>query len=101
MAIQDLIGVVARLAPVHDVEGQILHDGAYHLVALLPRVDELALVPRPDIKPFVVADDTFLGVVEIPFAHLADGDLNWLYFHHFSATSGFLFLISSLGYVCM
>lgn len=74
--------ILLHLAPVNNIQGQALQDGADNLVALVIFIDELTLILRANIKTVIIADNTFFCVVEIALADFTDSHFKFLYVHH-------------------
>src|SRR5699024_5385392 len=85
LAVQHLepVGTVLflYLTPIHHVERQALHDGANDFITLSVFIDELPLILRSYIKALVIANDTFLCVVEIALTDFANSNFQFIYLH--------------------
>lgn len=85
LPVNHFVLVVADNAPVHDVEGESLHDGVDDGLLLFEVVAEFALIGWPDVEPPAIPDDAGIGVVEVSVNQVADWygfqfDLHGLFF---------------------
>ena len=81
LTVDDFVGAVFPVGPVHHVQRESLQDGINDRVALLVLVDELPLERRSYVQPAAIPEHAAFAIVAVVHDQLPDGHLSQLNLH--------------------